>query len=118
MANSHHRFNYVELTVSDLAAAKAFYRDAFGWDFIEYGPNYAAIKGEDGGEAGGLYETTDLRPAGGPFVILFSQDLDASAEAIALAGGAITEGPYDFPGGRRLHFTDPSGNELGVWAEQ
>jgi predicted enzyme related to lactoylglutathione lyase len=25
--------------------------------------------------------------------------------------------PYAFPGGRRFHFTDPSGNELRVWAE-
>jgi uncharacterized protein len=25
--------------------------------------------------------------------------------------------PYEFPGGRRFHFLDPSGNELGVWAE-
>ena len=27
-------------------------------------------------------------------------------------------GPYEFPGGRRFHFLDPSGKELGVWAEQ
>jgi uncharacterized protein len=24
---------------------------------------------------------------------------------------------FDFPGGRRFHFTEPSGNELAVWAE-
>ena len=28
----------------------------------------------------------------------------------------MVEGPYEFPGGRRFHFTDPAGNELGVWA--
>jgi len=27
-------------------------------------------------------------------------------------------GPYEFPGGRRFEFSDPSGNELGVWAAQ
>ncbi|MFB7886733.1 hypothetical protein ACWFQT_06675 [Cellulosimicrobium cellulans] len=32
------------------------------------------------------------------------------------AGGQVVEGPYEFPGGRRFHFLDPSGNELGVWA--
>lgn len=116
MANLHHRINYVELTVSDLAAAMDFYREAFGWEFNEYGPTYAGIIGEDGGEAGGLFKSEEARPVGGPFVILFSEDLDASATAIAAAGGAIVEGPYAFPGGMRLHFTDPSGNELGVWA--
>jgi len=42
--------------------------------------------------------------------------LDATARAIEAAGGWIDQPAYPFPGGRRLHFTDPSGNELGVWA--
>ncbi len=29
------------------------------------------------------------------------------------AGGQVVNGPYEFPGGRRFHFTDPSGTELG-----
>lgn len=117
MTNTHHAINYVELTVDDLEKAKAFYRDAFGWEFTDYGPTYAGIKGPDG-EVGGLTEAPVPRPQGGPFVILYSIDLEASAAAIREAGGVITEGPYEFPGGRRLHFTDPSGNELGVWATQ
>jgi hypothetical protein len=50
-------------------------------------------------------------------VLLWSADLDASVAAVTAAGGAVTEGPYDFPGGRRFHFRDPSGNELGVWGD-
>lgn len=118
MAATHHSINYVELTVTDLAAAQAFYRDAFGWEFNDYGPTYAGIRAADGTEAGGLWESPEARPVGGPFVILFSTDLDASLRAIQQAGGRIVEEPYEFPGGRRLHFADPSGNELGVWAEQ
>ena len=117
MANIHHRINYVELTVADLAAAKAFYQDAFGWEFNDYGPSYSGIRGEDDSEVGGLFESSEPRPLGGPFVILFSDDLDATTTAIVSAGGHVVQGPYEFPGGRRLHFTDPSGNELGVWAE-
>ena len=30
--NEHHRLNYVELTVTDLPAAEAFYTAAFGWE--------------------------------------------------------------------------------------
>lgn len=117
MAPTHHSINYVELTVTDLAVAKAFYSEAFGWGFNDYGPAYAGIRGDDG-EVGGLLVSSEGRPAGGPFVILYSADLDESVRSIERAGGEITEGPYEFPGGRRLHFTDPSGNELGVWAEK
>ena len=67
---------------------------------------------------GGLLLSDQGRPPGGPLVLLYSDDLDATQQAIADAGGAVTQGPYEFPGGRRLHFIDPSGNELGVWAAQ
>ena len=58
------------------------------------------------------------RPPGGPLVLLHSADLNETQRAIVDAGGVVTQGPYEFPGGRRLHFTDPTGNELGVWASQ
>lgn len=69
-------------------------------------------------ESGGLLLAPQPRSTGGPFVLLYSEDLDATAIAIQAAGGWIIEPAYAFPGGRRLHFTDPSGNELGVWASQ
>lgn len=116
----HHTLNYTELTVTDLAAAIAFYETAFGWDFVDYGPDYAGIASPDGGgeEVGGLLVSPERRPSGGPLVLLYSDDLDATAEAIVRAGGTIVQEAYPFPGGRRLHFADPSGNELGVWARQ
>lgn len=114
----HHALNYVELTVTDLPAAKDFYQSAFGWKFVDYGEQYAGIlmPGEETVESGGLLLADTPRPAGGPFVLLYSEDLDATAAAIEAAGGWIDQPAYPFPGGRRLHFTDPSGNELGVWA--
>lgn len=122
MSHTHHSINYVELTVSDLAAAKAFYQSAFGWEFNDYGPSYAGIRGPEGAEAGGIFESAEDQPErsapASPFVILFSNDLDESLRGIVAAGGRILQDPYEFPGGRRLHFADPSGNELGVWAEK
>jgi hypothetical protein len=50
-------------------------------------------------------------------VLLYSADLDASVAAVTRAGGRVLAGPYPFPGGRRFSFTDPSGNELGLWSE-
>ena len=48
--------------------------------------------------------------------MLYSRDLDATLAAVRSAGGEITKPPFAFPGGRRFHFSDPSGNELAVWS--
>ncbi|WP_439031395.1 VOC family protein [Gordonia terrae] len=115
----HHAIDYVELTVTDLDAARTFYADAFGWQFNDYGPAYAGIvnpTGADAPEVGGLAAGDTAAPRGGPLVLLYSEDLDATADRVRASGGEIVNGPYTFPGGRRFHFTDPSGNELGVWA--
>jgi uncharacterized protein len=115
MASTHHAIDYVEFTVRDLGAAKRFYATAFGWQFNDYGPEYAGIKGADG-EVGGFHQAPQVR-AGGPLVVLYSKDLDKTLEAVRAAGGRIVREPFDFPGGRRFQFTDPSGNELGVWSQ-
>mgnify|MGYP002653715451 CR=1 FL=1 len=67
-------------------------------------------------EVGGLATSEVAAVRGGPLVLLYSDDLDDSVERVRAAGGEIVNGPYAFPGGRRFHFTDPSGNELGVWS--
>jgi uncharacterized protein len=110
----HHTIDYIEFTVRDLAAAKRFYEAAFGWQFNDYGPEYAGIKG-GAGEVGGLRQSSEARGSG-PLVILFSNDLEKSVAAVRAAGGKIMREPYVFPGGRRFNFTDISGNELGVWS--
>jgi predicted enzyme related to lactoylglutathione lyase len=99
--------DYVEISVTDMAAAQDFYGRAFGWQFTSYGDGYAGIR-----TAAEQDEVTH----GGPLVLLYSDDLDATLTAVTEAGGTIVNGPYPFPGGRRFHFADPSGNELGVWA--
>jgi uncharacterized protein len=112
--HKHHCIDYVEFTVRDLEEAKRFYAAAFEWAFNDYGPEYAGIRGNDG-EVGGLHQTAQLR-LGGPLVILYSEDLEASLAAVRAAGGTVVQEPFSFPGGRRFHFTDLSGNELAVWS--
>jgi hypothetical protein len=114
--HTHHAIDYIEFTVRDLAAAKQFYTEAFGWAFTDYGPEYAGIQGPDG-EVGGLRQADEAR-TGGPLVVLYSTDLEASLAAVRAAGGSIEKEPFAFPGGRRFHFLDPSGTELAVWATE
>ncbi len=112
----HHRIDYVEFTVGDFAVAKAFYGAAFGWEFNDYGDAYVGIRGgADGREAGG-FALGEPR-GGGPLVIVYSDDIDASLGAVVAAGGTITRELFDFPGGRRFHAADPFGNEFAVWTE-
>jgi len=115
VSHVHHAIDYIELTVTDVASAKSFYAAAFGWDFNDYGPDYCGIKGADR-EVGGLCKGEAVS-AGGALVILYSSDLEASVGAVTEAGGTIVKDIFSFPGGRRFHFADPSGNELAVWSD-
>lgn len=116
-AGPHHGIDYIELTATDLDAAKRFYTAAFGWTFRDYGPDYAGFVDHGRGEreAGGIVRA-DRVEVGGPLVVLFSSDLEASERAVREAGGAITKAIFDFPGGRRFELEDPSGHRLAVWS--
>lgn len=108
------QINYIELPGGDLPATRTFYSTAFGWGFTDYGESYSAFDGAglDGGLAAGEDAT-----ATGPLVVLRADDLEDALERVRAAGGEITAPIFEFPGGRRFHFRDPAGNELGVWGE-
>ena len=107
------KIDYVEFPGTDLAATKRFYGAAFGWTFQDYGPTYAAFEGQgtDGGFSGDAAEAPTK-----PLVILYADDLEGMEARVRAAGGAVSKAIFSFPGGRRFHFTDPSGNELAVWS--
>jgi len=107
------RIDYIEFNVTDIAASKAFYGAAFGWSFTDYGPDYCEFA--DGRLTGGFTTLGKPQP-GGPLVILYADDLEASLAAVEHAGGAIVKPITAFPGGRRFHFADPDGYELAVWS--
>jgi uncharacterized protein len=119
MEERHHAISYIEIPVTDLTRATAFYRAAFGWGFNMYGDAYAGIRAvadapAPAPEVGGL-AVAPKAGGGSPFVLLYSDDLEASLASVRAAGGTIAKEPYAYPGGRRFHFRDPEGNELGVY---
>ena len=119
-AHVHHAIDYIELTVADIAASQTFYAQAFGWRFNDYGPDYAGfVAGPGERESGGLRrEPGGSRGSAAPLVILFSTALEATRDGVRAAGGTITHDIFAFPGGRRFHFEDPSGNVLAVWSDR
>jgi predicted enzyme related to lactoylglutathione lyase len=108
------KIDYVELPGTDLPATKSFYGQAFGWTFTDYGPTYAAFA--DSGLDGGFQADAAETPAA-PLVVIFTTDLEAMLAKVTAAGGAIVKPIFSYPGGRRFHFRDPSGNELAVFTE-
>ena len=109
------RIDYIELPTIDLNVSKQFYGNVFGWTFVDYGPDYASFN--DGRMDGGF--STELKvQIGGPLIIMYSVNLEQIREKILTEGGKITREIFEFPGGRRFHFTDPSGNELAIWSDK
>jgi predicted enzyme related to lactoylglutathione lyase len=109
------RVDYVELAVTDIEAAKAFYSSVFGWKMQDWGPEYSSF--EDGRLNGGFRLEQEVT-RGGPLIVMYTLDLEAVEAGVRANGGTIVQEIFSFPGGRRFHFTDPSGNELAVWSDQ
>ena len=105
------KIDYIEFTSPRLPATKDFFARAFGWGFTDYGPEYQELA--DAGVSGGI-AAGDAAPV---LVILKAGDLEAALAKVTAAGAEITRPIFDFPGGRRFHFREPGGTEMGVWAE-
>ena len=108
------RIDYIEIPVTDIERAKGFYGAVFGWPFQDWGNEYSSFN--DGRLDGGLMKVDTVTP-GGVLVIMYANDLEETLERVKSAGGKIKQPIFGFPGGRRFHFTDPDGHELGVWSE-
>ena len=113
MTNNH--INYIEFKAHDLEKIKAFYSRVFGWEFTDYGPTYTSFA--QSGIYGG-FETTGEPITNGALIVLYHSDLEAIKADVEEAGGDLTKPIFSFPGGRRFHFKDPSGNELAVWSDK
>lgn len=101
--------DYLEFTSPDLEKTQSFFADAFGWSFIDYGPDYRDIQGAG---LGGGVERGALRA---PLPVLKADDLEAMQARVVAAGGEITQEIFDFPGGRRFQFREPGGTEMAAW---
>jgi predicted enzyme related to lactoylglutathione lyase len=112
-ADQHNRIDYIELAARDIAAIKRFYENVFGWKFEDYGPDYTSFN--DGRLSGGF--STERTAAPGALIVLYVAGLEDAQKKVEGAGGKVTKAIFSFPGGRRFHFTDPSGNELAVWSQ-
>jgi predicted enzyme related to lactoylglutathione lyase len=113
MENNH--IDYIEFKAKDLEIIKDFYTKLFGWKFTDYGPTYCSFS--ESGIAGG-FEKSESTISNGALIVLYHEDLEALKPKVIQTGGSISKDIFSFPGGRRFHFKDPSGNELAVWSDK
>lgn len=114
-AEQDRRVDYIEFLATNIEEAKSFYSQAFGWEFTDYGPDYTSFT--DGRLSGGFSVAPEVT-AGGPLIVIYSTNLAETEARVSESGGEIVRAAFEFPGGRRFHFTDPSGNELAVWSDR
>jgi uncharacterized protein len=114
---AHEKLNYVEFPCRDIAATKAFFTRVFSWAFVDYGPDYTSFSNE--GLDGGFFrsELAASTNTGSALLVFYSANLETTLANVIAAGGTVQQPIFSFPGGRRFHFAEPSGNEFAVWSE-
>ncbi len=110
--------NYLEVPSKDIRKTKAFFTDVFNWSFTDYGDEYVAFSSSV--MEGGFYlnDNASLTSNGATLIVFYAENLLQTQSEIEQAGGNIIKPIFDFPGGRRFHFTDPGGSEFAVWSDK
>lgn len=115
--NQHEKLNYVEFGAKDLESTKSFFSSVFGWNFVDYGPEYSAFSNQ--GLDGGFFKADSCSQtnSGGALLVFYSADIESTLSKVVQSDGEIIRPIFEFPGGCRFHFLEPSGNEFAVWSE-
>jgi catechol 2,3-dioxygenase-like lactoylglutathione lyase family enzyme len=112
------------LEVSDLEAARRFYRDLLGFEETLYGEGrddrYWYLVG-DSARLGLWTPQTGLAGGRGGAHVHFAfnvadDEIDRLERQLAAAGAGI-EGPIQLGPGRALYITDPDGNVVEFWSQ-
>ena len=109
------RIDYIEIPVTDPAKARDFFAELMGWEFQDWGPDYISFS--DGRLNGGFRRSEEPVPQNSVLLVFYSADLERDRDRVVELGASISQDIFEFPGGRRFHFTDPLGNEYAIWGE-
>ena len=115
------RLRYLFLTVWDLAAMVAFYRDALGFEvefeqrdhvvFLRFGEGGQSLALHAGRDGEAPADTSADPPAQHWFSVLDVDDLDVAVTALRTRGVEVGD-PFEVPYGRAAKLRDPEGHVL------
>ena len=109
-----------ELVTSDPASALHFYGQRFGWvkdGEMDMGPmgKYEFLRHGRKGMLGAIMPTVPHAPLPGWVHVFRVADIDAAASQVTSAGGTITHGPVEIPGGDfSMNGVDPQGAHFAL----
>ena len=112
---THNQIDLIEFptkSAGDLKVTKTFLSNVFEWKYTDWADSYSDTT--DSGTSSGVNSD---QTASMPLTVIYSDDLEATKQKVIENGGTVIVDIYPFPGGRRFHFTEPSGNELAVWSK-
>ena len=112
----HHMIDFVKFPSADPQVMCVFFVATLGWSFEWFGLDYIAFHGA--GLEGGIYraDMTSRSADGGALTVFCSRDLEASEALVLSHGTNIIKPVFDCPGGRRLQFAEPMGNDFVFWS--
>lgn len=114
----NNRVVHFEIPSDDPEKSIAFFKEAFGWSFQQFGsePYWIALTGAETvpGINGAIMKKRDPMQ---PLVNSISvENMDESIDKITGAGGQIVVPKMALPGvGWMAYFKDPDGNIHGIW---
>jgi len=118
------RVVHFEIPYDDGDRARAFYREAFGWDLQSWGEGeYTLVTtgptGDSGATEPGFVNGGMMQreaPFGSPVVVIGVEDVDASLAQVERLGGStvVARTPVGEMGWA-AYFKDPEGNLMGMF---
>jgi uncharacterized protein len=117
------RVVHFEIPFDEGDRARAFYREAFGWQLQDWEGSYTLATtgptGETGPEEPGFINGGMMRregPGDGPIVVIDVDDSDAALAKIEELGGQTLLGRQAVGDmGWTAYFKDVEGNSIGLW---
>jgi predicted enzyme related to lactoylglutathione lyase len=120
-AYPHGTFSWVDLQTTDLAAAKVFYGELFGWELTDQplpGDGVYTMASQAGKAITGMGELPagmdGIPPHWNSYITV--DDIDATTAMAAELGGVVIEQPFAvMDAGRMSLIQDPTGGMVALW---
>lgn len=115
--HEHEKINYVEFPAKNLEATKSFFETAFGWSFVDYGPEYAAFS--DQGLDGGFFKSSLAASTdrGSALIVLYSERLEETQSKVEKAEGVLLSPSSLSRAGGAFTLQSRAGMSLPFWSE-
>jgi predicted enzyme related to lactoylglutathione lyase len=107
------RVEHFEIPADDIARAKTFYGNVFGFEFEDWDATITMIGASNGGIGGDIHRRSTVPH---PTVVITVDDLDEALEAVITGGGEqVGEIQILDEDSRYAYFKDTEGNIVGVY---